>query len=51
MKPAKEGVRGYGAGPLNRTTYRSILVQGPMRSDPVVVIYIESGADVRRPKQ
>src|SRR6202011_3604022 len=36
-KPAHDGVRNYGAGSLNRTRDRRILLQRPMRSNAVVI--------------
>src|SRR6202022_2126565 len=40
MKSAQDGVRNYGAGSLNRTRDRRILIQRPMRSDAVVIVSI-----------
>jgi len=37
MKSAQDGVRNYGAGSLNRTRDRRILLQRPMRSNAVVI--------------
>src|SRR5258708_38085779 len=37
MKSAQDGVRIYGAGSLNRTRDRRILLQRPMRSNAVVI--------------
>ena len=37
MKPAQDGVRNYGAGSLNRTRDRRIVLQRPMRSNAVVI--------------
>src|SRR6476646_1256890 len=37
MKRAQDGVRNYGAGSLNRTRDRRILLQRPMRSKAVVI--------------
>jgi hypothetical protein len=37
VKSAQDGVRIYGAGSLNRTRDRRILLQRPMRSNSVVV--------------
>jgi hypothetical protein len=37
VKSAEDRVRTKDSDPLNRTTNRRILVQGPMRSDGVVV--------------
>jgi hypothetical protein len=37
MKPAQNGVRSYGAGSLNRTRDRRIVLQRPMRSNAVVI--------------
>ena len=37
MKPAQDGVRNDGAGSLNRTRDRRILLQRPMRSNAVII--------------
>ncbi len=37
MKSAQDVLRTYGAGSLNRTIHRRILVQGPMRSNAVII--------------
>src|SRR6202048_749332 len=48
MKSAKDGVRNYGAGSLNRTRDRRILVQRPMRANAVVIgrIVFENSAQM-----
>jgi hypothetical protein len=37
MKSAQDVLRTYGAGSLNRTIHRRTLVQGPMRSNAVII--------------
>jgi len=49
MKSAQDGVRNYGAGSLNRTRDRRILLQRPMRSNAVVIgrIVFQNSAQMR----